>query len=237
MNTVFTAEHFLLVVQNGQGKVTSFKKFSSNFIYLQVKCTFLDRPEKRLPEGPVFSCQGPQKKWKLTKIFRNYFSSKCSNGHVEYTIDNPIGKNWQIAKTSLLKVRRRKKKFKTFFRKTYLSNCSCKHVERSSGIPASIFSTKGRKFFAQCQEMIRKLDRISDIPNGKSSTECRKGLAQCAKKTSQKHPMLTWKAVFTTLLKNFRPNFETFLLISEKDKNTYIFFKKNKFLPGFPVDT
>ena len=85
--------------------------------------------------------------------------------------------------------------------------------------------------------MIRKLDRISDIPNGKSSTECRKGLAQCAKKTSQKHPMLTSKAVFTTLLKNFRPDFETFLLISEKDKNTYIFFKKNKFLPGFPVDT
>ena len=66
LNTVFTTEHFLLVVQNGQRKVFSFKKFSSNFFYLEVKCTFLDRPEKRLPEGPVFSCQSPQKNWKLT---------------------------------------------------------------------------------------------------------------------------------------------------------------------------
>ena len=66
LKTVFTSEHFLLVVQNGHGKVSSFKKFSSNIFYLEVKCTFLDRPEKRLPDGPVLSCQNPQKNWKLT---------------------------------------------------------------------------------------------------------------------------------------------------------------------------
>ena len=58
----------------------------------------------------------------------------------------------------LLSVRKRKKKFKTFFRKTYLSNCSCKDVESSSGSPASIFLTKGRKFFTQCPEMIKNCD-------------------------------------------------------------------------------
>ena len=101
-------------------------------------------------------------------------------------------------------------------------------------MPASTFLTKIRKFFAQCQEMIKNLDRFSDIPNGKSSTECRKGLAQCANKTSQNHPMPSSKAVFTTLPKSFRQKFESFSLISEKDKNTYIISKKNNFPPGFP---
>ena len=112
----------------------------------------------------------------------------------------PHWKKMTNSRNFLFSVRRRKKKFKNFFQEKNLSNCSCKHVERSSGIPASIFSTKEWNFFAQCQEMIRKLDRISDIPNGKSSTECRKGLAQCANKTSQNLPMHTSKAVFTTLL-------------------------------------
>ena len=53
LNTVFTTEQFLLVVQNGQGKISSFKKFSWKFIYLQLNCTFLDHAEKRLPEGPI----------------------------------------------------------------------------------------------------------------------------------------------------------------------------------------
>ena len=96
------------------GKSFFLHKFSSNFIYLEVKCTFLDRPEKRLPEGPVFSCQSPQKNWKFTWIFRNYFSSKFTYGHVEYTIDNPIEKNWQLAEFFSLSVRRRKKQFKNF---------------------------------------------------------------------------------------------------------------------------
>ena len=85
--------------------------------------------------------------------------------------------------------------------------------------------------------MIKNLDRFSDIPTGKSSTECRKGLAQCANKTSQNNPMPTSKAVFTTLPKSFRQKFESFLLISEKDKNTYSFFKNLNFLQWFPVDT
>ena len=45
-----------------------------------------------------------------------------------------------------------------FFKKIFLSNCSCKHVECSCGIPASNFWTKKRKFFAQCPEMIENLD-------------------------------------------------------------------------------
>ena len=85
--------------------------------------------------------------------------------------------------------------------------------------------------------MIKNLDPFSYIPNGKYSTECRKGLAQCANKTSQNHPMPTSKAVFTTLPKSFRQKFEIFLLVSEKDKNTYNFFKKLYFLQMFPVDT
>ena len=130
-----------------------------------------------------------------------------------------------------------KKKTKTFFRKTNLSNCSCKHVESSSGSPASNFLTNDRKYSAHGQEMIKNLDRFSDIPNGKSSTERRKGLAHGAKKTSQNHPMPTSKAVFTTLPKSFRQKLESFLLISEKDKNTHNFFKKLYFLQKFPVDT
>ena len=67
-------------------------------------------------------------------------------------------KKWQFAKTFWLSVRRRKKKFKTFFRKTYLSKRSCKHVESGSGSPAAIFLTKGQRFFTQCPEMIKKSD-------------------------------------------------------------------------------
>ena len=37
--------------------------------------------------------------------------------------------------------------------------------------------------------------------------------------------------------KKIRRNFETSLLIFEKDKNTYIFFEKSNFLPVFPVVT
>ena len=37
----------------------------------------------------IFSCQNPQNNWKFEYFFRKYFSSKCSYGHVEYTIDNP----------------------------------------------------------------------------------------------------------------------------------------------------
>ena len=109
-------------------------------------------------------------------------------------------------------------------------------MECSSAIPASTFLTKSRKFFAQCQELIKNLDRFSDITNGKSSTECRKGLAQCANKTSQNHPMPTSKAVFTTLPKSFRQNAESLPLTCENGKNTYNFFQKINFLPSFPVD-
>ena len=148
----------------------------------------------------------------------------------------PHWKKLTKSKIFLLSVRKRKKKFKIFSRKKNLSNRSCKHVESSSGNHASVFLTKSRKFFAQCQEVIKNLDRFSDIPIGKSSTECRQGLAQCANKTSQNHPMPTSKAVFTPLPKSFRQKLEGFLLISGKDKNTYNFLEKPHSLQRFPVD-
>ena len=110
------------------------------------------------------------------------------------------------------------------------------------------FRTFPKKNFrkAQCQELIRNLDGFSDISAGKTSTECRKSLIQCAKrinisdffsnKTSQKDPMHTSKAVFTTLPKKFCQKVESFSLISQKDKNIYNFFKKLNFLQGFHVD-
>ena len=63
-----------------------------------------------------------------------------------------------------------------------------------------------------------------------------KGELMVQKKTSQNHPMPTSKAVFTPLPKSFRQKLESFLLISEKDKNTQIFFRKHNFLQRFPVD-
>ena len=96
-----------------------------------------------------------------------------------------------------------------------------------------MFLTKIRKFFAQCQEMIKKLNRFSDIPNGKSSTECWERLAKCANKTSQNHPMPTSKAVFTTLPKSFRQRAESLPLTCENGKNTYNSFKKLVFFQGF----
>ena len=229
-------EKVMLVVRNWQRSFFS-KNSPQNVSIETKKCSFFNPAEKSLPNERIFSYQSPQKNWKLECFYKKNFSSKGSYGHVEYTIDNPIEKNWQKTKIFSLSVRKRAKKFKTFFRKIYLSNCSCKHVESSSGSPASIFLTKSRKFFAQCQEMIKNLNRFSDIPNGKSSTECRKGLAQCANKTTQNHPMPTSKAVFTALPQSFCQKFEKFLLISGKDKNTYSFFKKFNFLQMFPVDT
>ena len=198
----------MLVVQNWQNFF--FEKFSSKCIYRDVKWSFFKPVKKTLPDERIFSCQSPQKNWKLEYFSRKFFSSKCSYGHVEYTIGNSIEKNWQKIENFLLSIRKRKKKFKIFCRKPNLSNCSCKHVESSSGSPASISLTKGRKFSAQCQEIIKILDRFSDIPNGKSSTVRRKGLAHGAKKTSQNHPMPTSKAVFTTLPKSFRQKLESF---------------------------
>ena len=120
-----------------------------------------------------------------------------------------------------------------FSRKIYLSNCSCKHVECSPGIPASIFSTKRRKCSTQCQEMIKTLDPSSDIPNGKSSTECRKGLDQCANKTSQNHLMPTSKAVFTTLPTSLRQNLKDFWSFLKNTRTPTIFSKNLIFFQDF----
>ena len=225
-------EKVMIVVRNWQRIFFSKKSFQNVSIETK-QCSFFNPAEKSLPNDRIFSCQSPQKNWKLEYFYKKIFSSKGSYGHVEYTIDNPIEKNWQKTKIFSLSVRKRTKKFNTFFRKIYLSNCSCKHVESSSGSPASIFLTKGRKIFAQCQEMIKNLDRFSDIPNGKSSTECRKGLAQCANKTSQNHPMPTSKAVFTTLPKVFVKSLKVFCSFLKKMKTPTIFSKNLIFFKAF----
>ena len=147
----------MLVDKRWQRKVFV-KKISSKCIYRDVKCSFYNPAEKSLPDERIFSCQSPQKKWKLKYFFREDFSSKCPYGNLENTIDNLIEKKRQTAKTFSLSVRKTKKKFRTFFRKIYLSKCSCKHVESGSGSPASIFLTKGREIFTQCPEMIKIFD-------------------------------------------------------------------------------
>ena len=55
------------------------------------------RPSRKtLAGGPSFFLSKSAKELKTyVKVGRKYFSSKCSYGHVEYTIDNPIEKNWQ----------------------------------------------------------------------------------------------------------------------------------------------
>ena len=74
LNTVFTTEHFLLVVQNGQGKVSSIKKFSSNFIYLDVKCNFFKLSEKKLARKPKFYPVKVQKRIEnLNNFLENIF--------------------------------------------------------------------------------------------------------------------------------------------------------------------
>ena len=81
----------MLVDKVWQRKVF-FKKFSSKCIYRDVKCSFYNPAEKSLPDERFFSCQSPQKKWKLKYFFREDFSSNCSYGNVENTIDNLIEK-------------------------------------------------------------------------------------------------------------------------------------------------
>ena len=81
----------MLVVQNWQRNFF-FKKFSSESIYRDVKCNFFKPAEKSLPESRFFSSLSPKKNWNRKDIFAKRFSSKCSYGHVEYTIDNPFEK-------------------------------------------------------------------------------------------------------------------------------------------------
>ena len=191
-----------------------------------------------MPDERIFSCQSPQNNWKLEYFSRKFFSWKCSYGHLEYTIGNPIGKNWQKTKNFLLSVRKRKKKFKTFFRKIYLPKCSCKHVESSSGSPASFFLTKGRKFFTQRPEMINNFDGFFCQPCWKIFDWMPKSICSVCenlknyllfpqKKTFQYDPLDTSKAVFTTLPKSFRQKVENFSLISDKKKQKHQqFFQK-----------
>ena len=149
----------------------------------------------------------------------------------------PHWKKLTKTKNFSLSVRKSKKKFKTFSRKPNLSNCSCKHVESSSVSPASIFLTKGRNFSAQCQEIIKILDRFSDIPNGKSSTVRRKGLAHGANKLLKIIQCPHRKQYSQPCQKVFVKSSKVFLLITEKDKNNQNFFRKHNFLQRFPVDT
>ena len=236
----------MLVDKRWQRKVF-FKKFSSKCIYRDVKCSFCNPAEKRLPVERFFSCQSPQKKWKLKYFFKEDFSSNCSYGNVENTIDNLIEKKRQKAKTFSLSVRKRKKKFKTFFRKIYLSKFSCKHVESGSGSPVSIFLTKRRKIFTQCPEMIKIFDGFFCQTSWKNVDWMPKSICSVCENYenylifSQKNlfNMIPWtrrkqfsqpcRKVFARGLKVFRSFVKTL-------RTPTIFSKKSYFLPRFPVD-
>ena len=150
----------------------------------------------------------------------------------------PHWKKLTKTKNFTLSVPKRKKKFKIFFRKIYLPNCSCKHVESSSGSPASFFLTKGRNFFTQCPEMIKNFDgfflstllenlRLNAEKHLLSVRELKNLSTFSSKKTFQYDPMDTSKAVFTTLPKSFRQMVENFSLISEKKTKAPTIFSKN----------
>ena len=202
-----------------------FKKFYSNYIYRDIKCSFFNPAEKSLPDERFSSCQSPQKIENLNKILEKFFIEVFLRTRgLHYW--QPYWKKWPFAKSFSLSVRRRKKKFKTFFRKTYLSNCSCKHVEISSGSPASIFLTKGRKFFTQCPEMIKNCDSFFCQTCWKNFDWMPKSICLVCEnyKTylifSQKNffpydPVDTSKAVFTTLPKSFRQRAESLSLTCE----------------------
>ena len=197
---------------------------------------FLQTGRKKLAGWANFFLSKSAKELKTSVSFGKKFSIEVFLWTRRIHYWQPHWKKMTKSQIIFAKCPKKKEKIQEFFQEKDLSNCSCKHVESSSGSPASVFLTKGRKFFAQCQEMIKSLDRFSDIPSGKSSTESQKRLAPCANKTSQNHPMPTSKPVFTTLPKSFRQRFECFLLISGKDKSTYNFLKKPNSLQRFPVD-
>ena len=127
------------------------KHFSSNYIYRDVKCTFLEPAEKRLPANRIFSCQSPQKNWKLKYFSRKKIPSKFAYGYVEYTFDNLIGQTLIEGRFFFAQCPRKEKKLKTFSKQFFETVL----VNMLNAVLAAllVFSTKGPNFFAQCPEL------------------------------------------------------------------------------------
>ena len=142
----------------------------------------------------------------------------------------------------LLSVRKRKKKFKTFFRKIYLSNCSCKHVESISGSPAPFLWQKGGKFSLIVRKWLKISMAFPVNPAGKFSTECRKAFAHCARIKKiiyffLKKIFSIWshghvESSFHNPAKKFSSEGWKFFahFWQKRNKNTNNFFKKPNFL-------
>ena len=156
----------------------------------------------------------------------------------------PHWKKWRKAKIFSLSVRKRKKKFKTFFRKKYLPNCSCKHVESSSGSPASIFLTKGQKCFTQCPVMIKNFDGFFCQPCWKIFDWMPKSTCSVCENSknylffSQKNlfNMIPWtrrKQFSQTCRKVFARGPKVFRSFVETVRTSRIFSKKVVFFQGF----
>ena len=127
-------------------------------IYLQRrKMHFSRRCRKTLAGRPIFFLSSPQKKWKLKWFSRKNFSSKFAYGHVEYTFDNLIGQNLIKSRGFFAQFLKTEKKLKTFFKKLFLSNCSCKHVECSLGSLAAFFDNRS-KLFCSMSRVTKILD-------------------------------------------------------------------------------
>ena len=133
-----------------------FKQFFPNYIFRDVKCTFLEPAEKRLPEDRIVSCQEPQKIWKLQKNFQKTFS-------VEVRLRIRRIHIWQPHRTSFDKkpnffrsMSEKRKETWDFFQ-TILRNCSCKHVECSLGSLAAFFDKKS-KLFRSMSRVKKNLD-------------------------------------------------------------------------------
>ena len=156
----------------------------------------------------------------------------------------PHWKKMTKTKNFSLSVRKRKKKFKIFFRKIYLPNCSCKHVESSSGSPAPFFWQKGENFSLNVRKWLKISMVFSVNPAGKSSTECRKACAQCARNKKFTYFFLKknfsiWshghvKSSFHSSAKNFSSEgWNFFAHFWKENKNTNNFFKNLIFFQDF----
>ena len=164
-----------------------------------------------------------------TQIFSLKKSSKCSYGDVDYTF-------CQECKFLSLMSEKDKRNSRLFFRKLFVSNCSCKHVGCSLGSRAGICAAKGPNFSAVCLELIKLLDIFSCNLLEKLRLNAEKKLSVCEndkkyqtflKQNSQIDPMDPSKAVFTNRPEKFRQKDEIFRSFPKTIRFFFKFFQKN----------
>ena len=138
---------FLLVVRKWRRK-HFFETLSSENIYRDVKCSFSNLPKKACLNAEFVSSHSPEKNWNRREIFKEHFSSKCSHGHVEYTLDNSVEKKLIRSQSFFAQSAKKLKKkiLRLFFKKFFRSNYSCKHAECSFGSPAAFFDKRAKTF-------------------------------------------------------------------------------------------